>query len=106
MNYLSRPIDELAMSVRAARCLERLGVKTIGELVQKTTAELLQQPNFGRRSLLEIELILEDMGLSLRPGRFQPQKPQPGHHFDEWKKQLLEPFRRKLGLPPIPDTTC
>jgi DNA-directed RNA polymerase subunit alpha len=71
--YLSRSIDEIAMSVRAADCLERLGVKTVGELVQKTTAELLQQPNFGRRSLREIETILKAMGLDLRSGRFQPQ---------------------------------
>ena len=64
-DLLSRPIDELEISVRVARCLQRLDVQTVGELVQKTRSELLREPNFGRRSLLDIELLLEAMGLRL-----------------------------------------
>jgi DNA-directed RNA polymerase subunit alpha len=82
-NHLERSIDDLEISVRVAKCLSHLGIATVGELLQKTTkAELLWQPNFGPRSLRQLELILEAMGLRLRSGRDQPHdvdKPkQPG----------------------------
>ena len=66
-SLLERPIDELAVSVRVGHCLERLGVKTVGELVRKTAFDLVHEPNFGRRSLVEVELLLKAMGLSLQP---------------------------------------
>jgi DNA-directed RNA polymerase subunit alpha len=72
-DYLSRPIDDIDMPVRVYDCLKRLGVKTIRELAQKTSAELLREPNFGSRSLSYVEGILKAMGLKLRSGRYQPQ---------------------------------
>ena len=62
---LFRRIDELELSVRSANCLENADIKYIGELVQKTEAEMLRTKNFGRKSLNEIKEILSDMGLSL-----------------------------------------
>jgi DNA-directed RNA polymerase subunit alpha len=62
---LFRRIDELELSVRSANCLENADIKYIGELVQRTEAEMLRTKNFGRKSLNEIKEILSDMGLSL-----------------------------------------
>jgi DNA-directed RNA polymerase subunit alpha len=62
---LFRPVSELELSVRSANCLKNANIKLIGELVQKTEAEMLKTKNFGRKSLNEIKGILEDMGLSL-----------------------------------------
>jgi len=62
---LFRSVDELELSVRSANCLQNANIKTIGELVQKTEAEMLKTKNFGRKSLKEIKEILAEMGLSL-----------------------------------------
>ena len=62
---LFRPVSELELSVRSANCLKNANISLIGELVQKTEAEMLKTKNFGRKSLNEIKSILEDMGLSL-----------------------------------------
>jgi DNA-directed RNA polymerase subunit alpha len=62
---LFRRIDELELSVRSANCLENADIKYIGELVQKSEAEMLRTKNFGRKSLNEIKEILSEMGLSL-----------------------------------------
>jgi DNA-directed RNA polymerase subunit alpha len=62
---LFRPVSELELSVRSANCLKNANITMIGELVQKTEAEMLKTKNFGRKSLNEIKAILEDMGLSL-----------------------------------------
>lgn len=62
---LFRRIDEIELSVRSANCLENADIKYIGELVQKTEAEMLRTKNFGRKSLNEIKEILTTMGLSL-----------------------------------------
>ena len=62
---LLRPVDELELSVRSANCLQSANIKYIGELVQKTEAEMLKTKNFGRKSLKEIKEILSGMGLSL-----------------------------------------
>ena len=62
---LFRPVSELELSVRSANCLKNANITLIGELVQKTEAEMLKTKNFGRKSLNEIKSILEDMGLSL-----------------------------------------
>jgi len=51
--------------VRAANCLQAANIKYIGDLVQKTEAEMLKTKNFGRKSLKEIKELLADMGLSL-----------------------------------------
>ena len=62
---LARSVDEMELSVRSYNCLKNANISTIGELVQKTEAEMLKTKNFGRKSLVEIKEILERMGLSL-----------------------------------------
>ena len=62
---LLRSVDELELSVRSANCLKHANIKLIGDLVQKTEAEILATKNFGRKSLNEIKDILTEMGLSL-----------------------------------------
>jgi DNA-directed RNA polymerase subunit alpha len=62
---LSRPVDELELSVRSANCLKNSSIRFIYELVEKTEAEMLKTKNFGRKSLNEIKEILATMGLSL-----------------------------------------
>ncbi|MHC4237287.1 MAG: DNA-directed RNA polymerase subunit alpha C-terminal domain-containing protein, partial [Planctomycetota bacterium] len=63
---LNQSIGEMGLSVRARRALDRLGVKTVLELISKTEAELLGCKNFGVTSLNEIKECLEGLGLSLR----------------------------------------
>jgi DNA-directed RNA polymerase subunit alpha len=62
---LAKSVDELELSVRSYNCLKNANIRTIGELVQKTEAEMLKTKNFGRKSLNEIKEILSAMGLSL-----------------------------------------
>jgi DNA-directed RNA polymerase subunit alpha len=62
---LNKSVDEMELSVRSYNCLKNANIKTIGELVQKTEAEMLKTKNFGRKSLNEIKEILAGMGLSL-----------------------------------------
>jgi DNA-directed RNA polymerase subunit alpha len=62
---LGKSVDELELSVRSYNCLKNANIRTIGELVQKTEAEMLKTKNFGRKSLNEIKEILSGMGLSL-----------------------------------------
>ncbi len=77
---LFRSVDELELSVRSANCLQNANITLIGELVQKTEAEMLKTKNFGRKSLKEIKEILSEMGLSL------------GMRIENWT-QLLERWR-------------
>ncbi len=62
---LFRCVDELDLSVRSANCLQNADIKYIGELVQRSEQEMLKTKNFGRKSLLEIKELLDEMGLSL-----------------------------------------
>jgi len=62
---LFRSVDELELSVRSANCLQNANIKSIGDLVQKSEADMLKTKNFGRKSLKEIKEILAEMGLSL-----------------------------------------
>ncbi|MBT3181638.1 MAG: DNA-directed RNA polymerase subunit alpha [Deltaproteobacteria bacterium] len=62
---LYRRVDELELSVRSANCLQNANIKHIGELCERTEAEMLKTKNFGRKSLNEIKEILTSMGLSL-----------------------------------------
>ena len=62
---LNRSVEELELSVRSYNCLKNANIQSIGELVQKTEAEMLKTKNFGRKSLNEIKEILASMGLSL-----------------------------------------
>jgi DNA-directed RNA polymerase subunit alpha len=63
--YLLKKVDELELSVRSANCLKNDNIIYIGDLVQKTEAEMLRTPNFGRKSLNEIKEVLSSMGLRL-----------------------------------------
>jgi DNA-directed RNA polymerase subunit alpha len=62
---LNRSVEELELSVRSYNCLKNANIQTIGELVQRTEAEMLRTKNFGRKSLNEIKEILSGMGLAL-----------------------------------------
>lgn len=79
---LFRPVDELELSVRSSNCLQNAGIKLIGELVQRTEAEMLKTKNFGRKSLKEIRDILAEMDLQL------------GIKLDNWE-QLLERWKKQ-----------
>jgi DNA-directed RNA polymerase subunit alpha len=65
LENLKRSVDELELSVRSYNCLKNANIRNIGELVQKTEAEMLKTRNFGRKSLNEIKEILETLGLGL-----------------------------------------
>lgn len=62
---LNMPITELELSVRSSNCLREAKIKTIGDLVKKTEIEMLKYRNFGKKSLSEINKILDGMGLNL-----------------------------------------
>src|SRR5437764_12629265 len=76
---LFKSVDLLELSVRSANCLQQANIKTIGDLVQKTEAEMLKTKNFGRKSLKEIKEILAEMGLSLgmKLENWPPKSPPP-----------------------------
>jgi DNA-directed RNA polymerase subunit alpha len=63
-DVLNRSVEELELSVRSYNCLKNANIATIGDLVQKTEAEMLRTKNFGRKSLNEIKEILQSLGLS------------------------------------------
>jgi DNA-directed RNA polymerase subunit alpha len=62
---LSRSVEELEVSLRTHNCLKNANIRTIGELVRKTEAEMLRAKCFGRKSLNEIKEVLANMGLTL-----------------------------------------
>jgi DNA-directed RNA polymerase subunit alpha len=64
-DVVAKPISELELSVRSANCLEAANIKTIGDLIRKSEAQMLKYKNFGKKSLNEINAILVTMGLSL-----------------------------------------
>jgi DNA-directed RNA polymerase subunit alpha len=86
--HLLRKVDELELSVRSANCLKNDNIVYIGDLVQKTEAEMLRTPNFGRKSLNEIKEVLAHMGLSLGmevPG-------WPPENIEELARRIEEPY--------------
>ncbi len=85
---LLRKVDELELSVRSANCLKNDNIVYIGDLVQKTEAEMLRTPNFGRKSLNEIKEVLAQMGLHL--GMEIPT--WPPENIEDLAKRLEEPF--------------
>ena len=85
---LLRKVDELELSVRSANCLKNDNIIYIGDLVQKTEAEMLRTPNFGRKSLNEIKEVLGQMGLHL--GMQIPE--WPPENIEDMAKRLEEPF--------------
>lgn len=68
-SLLSKPVSELELSVRARRCLQRLAVVTLADLMQLSEAELLATRNFGVTSLNEVKARLSELGLQLAPKR-------------------------------------
>lgn len=83
---LLRKVDELELSVRSANCLKNDNIVYIGDLVQKTEAEMLRTPNFGRKSLNEIKEVLSSMGLRL------------GMELPAWPPENIEELAKKLEL--------
>ena len=82
--YLLKKVDELELSVRSANCLKNDNIIYIGDLVQKTEAEMLRTPNFGRKSLNEIKEVLSSMGLRL------------GMEIPGWPPENIEEVAKKL----------
>ncbi|MEO1091958.1 MAG: DNA-directed RNA polymerase subunit alpha [Pseudomonadota bacterium] len=85
--HLLRKVDELELSVRSANCLKNDNIVYIGDLVQKTEAEMLRTPNFGRKSLNEIKEVLTSMGLQL------------GMEVAGWPPENIEDLARKVEDP-------
>ncbi|HRC27730.1 MAG TPA: DNA-directed RNA polymerase subunit alpha, partial [Alphaproteobacteria bacterium] len=84
---LLRKVDELELSVRSANCLKNDNIVYIGDLVQKSEADMLRTPNFGRKSLNEIKEVLTAMGLHL------------GMQVDGWPPENIEEMARKIDEP-------
>jgi DNA-directed RNA polymerase subunit alpha len=81
---LLRKVDELELSVRSANCLKNDNIVYIGDLVQKTEAEMLRTPNFGRKSLNEIKEVLAQMGIHL------------GMEVEGWPPENIETLAKSL----------
>ena len=81
---LLRPVDDLELTVRSANCLKAENIYYIGDLIQKTEAEMLRTPNFGRKSLNEIKEVLAQMGLHL------------GMEVPGWPPENIEDLARKF----------
>ena len=81
---LLRKVDELELSVRSANCLKNDNIVYIGDLIQKTEAEMLRTPNFGRKSLNEIKEVLASMNLKL------------GMEVADWPPENIEELAKKL----------
>lgn len=86
--YLLKKVEELELSVRSANCLKNDNVVYIGDLVQKSEAEMLKTPNFGRKSLNEIKDVLSNM--SLRFGMDVPE--WPPENIEDMAKRYEEPY--------------
>jgi DNA-directed RNA polymerase subunit alpha len=84
---LLRKVDELELSVRSANCLKNDNIIYIGDLVQKTEADMLRTPNFGRKSLNEIKEVLAQMGLVL------------GMEISNWPPENIEDLAKRLEEP-------
>ena len=80
---LLRKVDELELSVRSANCLKNDNIVYIGDLIQKTEAEMLRTPNFGRKSLNEIKEVLANLGLHL------------GMDVPDWPPDNIEELAKK-----------
>ena len=82
---LYRTVEDLELSVRSANCLKNANITYIGELVQRTEAEMLKTKNFGRKSLNEIKQLLEEMELSLgmKIDEWEPSEPASAKAEDE-----------------------
>jgi DNA-directed RNA polymerase subunit alpha len=81
---LLKKVDELELSVRSANCLKNDNIVYIGDLIQKSEAEMLRTPNFGRKSLNEIKEVLAQMGLHL------------GMEVNNWPPENIDELAKKL----------
>ena len=63
---LNKPVSDLNLSVRARKCMNRLGINTLGDLISRSSDELLEAKNFGQTSLQEVKDKLTQYGLRLR----------------------------------------
>ncbi len=74
---LALPIEDLDLTVRSYNCLKREGIHTVGELVNRSEADLLDIRNFGSKSIDEVKAKLVSMGMSLKdsPAGFDPRIP-------------------------------
>ena len=81
---LLKKVDELELSVRSANCLKNDNIVYIGDLIQKSEAEMLRTPNFGRKSLNEIKEVLAQMGLHL------------GMEVPNWPPENIDELAKKL----------
>jgi len=81
---LLKKVDELELSVRSANCLKNDNIVYIGDLIQKTEAEMLRTPNFGRKSLNEIKEVLTNMDLHL------------GMDIPDWPPENIEDLAKKF----------
>ncbi len=81
---LLKKVDELELSVRSANCLKNDNIVYIGDLIQKTEAEMLRTPNFGRKSLNEIKEVLAQMGLHL------------GMEVPDWPPENIEELAKRF----------
>lgn len=72
---LAQPIEDLELTVRSYNCLKREGIHTVGELVARSEADLMDIRNFGAKSIDEVKEKLYELGLSLKdsPAGFDPQ---------------------------------
>ncbi len=85
---LLRKVEELELSVRSANCLKNDNIVYIGDLVQKSEADMLRTPNFGRKSLNEIKEVLTQMGLHLG----MEAEGWPPENIDELISKVEDPF--------------
>ncbi|MBI1341115.1 DNA-directed RNA polymerase subunit alpha [bacterium] len=85
---LLKKVDELELSVRSANCLRNDNIVYIGDLIQKSEAEMLRTPNFGRKSLNEIKEVLSGMGLHL------------GMEVSSWPPENIEDLAKKYDEHP------
>jgi DNA-directed RNA polymerase subunit alpha len=81
---LLKKVDELELSVRSANCLKNDNIVYIGDLIQKSEAEMLRTPNFGRKSLNEIKEVLATMGLHL------------GMQIEGWPPENIEELAKRF----------
>ena len=93
-------MEELELSVRSYNCLKNANIQTIGELVQKSEAEMLKTKNFGRKSLNEIKEILASMGLSLGMKIDEHGNAVPGSGQHHHRYPALQPDLRRNGNEP------
>jgi DNA-directed RNA polymerase subunit alpha len=94
---LSIPVTDFELSVRSRNCLQKMGVKTLGDLCACTEQELLSSKNFGETSLIEIKEMLASKGLKL--GQMAPEK----HTLDLFEPEALSPDEQALLARPIAD---